>query len=75
MGRRKRINVLSLLVVHDILIVHIQSKYYISGRARKVWGGGSKLFGTTKLVVLKNTTFFIFKGSESKFAFCIIIPW
>lgn len=40
MGQRKRINVLSLLVVHDILIVHIQSKYYISGRARKVWGGG-----------------------------------
>ncbi len=39
MGRRKRINVLSLLVVHDILIVHIQSKYYISGRGRKVWGG------------------------------------
>ena len=74
MGRRKRINVLSLLVVHDILIVHIQSKYYISGRARKVWGG-SKLFGTTKLVVLKNTTFFIFEGTESKFAFCIIIPW
>ena len=75
MGRRKRINVLSLLVVHDILIVHIQSKYYISGRARKIWGGGSKLFGTTKLVVLKNTTFFIFEGSESKFTFCIIIPW
>lgn len=74
MGRRKRINVLSLLVVHDILIVHIQSKYYISGRGRKVWGG-SKLFGTTKLVVLKNTTFFIFEGTESKFAFCIIIPW
>lgn len=74
MGRRKRINVLSLLVVHDILIVHIQSKYYISGRARKVWGG-SKLFGTTKLVVLKNTTFFIFEGTESKFAFCIIITW
>ena len=74
MGRRKRINVLSLLVVHDILIVHIQSKYYISGRARKVWGG-SKLFGTTKLVVLKNTTFFIFEGSESKFTLCIIIPW
>ena len=74
MGQRKRINVLSLLVVHDILIVHIQSKYYISGRARKVWGG-SKLFGTTKLVVLKNTTFFIFEGTESKFAFCIIITW
>lgn len=74
MGRRKRINVLSLLVVHDILIVHIQSKYYISGRARKVWGG-SKLFGTTKLVVLKNATFFIFEGTERKFAFCIIIPW
>ena len=74
MGRRKRINVLSLLVVHDILIVHIQSKYYISGRGRKVWGG-SKLFGTTKLVVLKNTTFFIFEGTESKFAFCIIITW
>lgn len=74
MGRRKRINVLSLLVVHDILIVHIQSKYYISGRARKVWGG-SKLFGTTKLVMLKNTTFFIFEGSESKFTFCIIITW
>ena len=74
MGRRKRINVLSLLVVHDILIVHIQSKYYISGRARKVWGG-SKLFGTTKLVMLKNTTFFIFEGTESKFAFCIIITW
>lgn len=62
MGRRKRINVLSLLVVHDILIVHIQSKYYISGRGRKVWGG-SKLFGTTKLVVLKNTTSFIFGSS------------
>ena len=74
MGRRKRINVLSLLVVHDILIVHIQSKYYISGRGRKVWGG-SKLFGTTKLVMLKNTTFFIFEGTESKFAFCIIITW
>ena len=74
MGRRNRINVLSLLVVHDILIVHIQSKYYISGRGRKVWGG-SKLFGTTKLVVLKNTTFFIFEGTESKFTFCIIIPW
>ena len=74
MGRRKRINVLSLLVVHDILIVHIQSNYYISGRGRKVWGG-SKLFGTTKLVVLKNTTFFIFEGTESKFAFCIIITW
>ena len=74
MGRRKRINVLSLLVVHDILIVHIQSKYYISGRGRKVWGG-SKLFGTTKLVMLKNITFFIFEGSESKFTFCIIIPW
>ena len=74
MRRRKRINVLSLLVVHDILIVHIQSKYYISGRGRKVWGG-SKLFGTTKLVMLKNTTFFIFEGSESKFTFCIIIPW
>lgn len=74
MGRRKRINVLSLLVVHDILIVHIQSKYYISGRGRKVWGG-SKLFGTTKKVMLKNTTFFIFEGTESKFAFCIIITW
>ena len=74
MGRRKRINVLSLLVVHDILIVHIQSKYYISGRGRKVWGG-SKLFGTTKLVVLKNATFFIFEGTERKFTFCIIITW
>lgn len=72
MGRRKRINVLSLLVVHDILIARMQSKYYISGRARKVWGG-SKLFGTTKLVMLKNTTFFIFEGTERKFAFCIII--
>ena len=73
MGRRKRINVLSLLVVHDILIVHIQSKYYISGRARKVWGGGSKLFGTTKLVMLKNTTFIVFKSTENTFAFCIVI--
>lgn len=63
MGRRKRINVLSLLVVHDILIVHIQSKYYISGRARKVWGGVIKLFETTKLVMLKNITNFIFGSS------------
>ena len=74
MGRRKRINVLSLLVVHDILIVHNKVNIILVGEEER-YGGGSKLFGTTKLVMLKNTTFFIFEGTESKFAFCIIITW
>ena len=39
MGRRKRINVLSLLVVHDILIVHNKVNIILVGEEERYGGG------------------------------------